>query len=111
MSPEHREVAGRSGRWRDAMKWPSVPPLFSSVTLPGGTLGTLFSFSLHTKKKEGMREGGQPCSKGCSKCARQCPVNAITGVVKSPYTIDAEKCIKCGACEEACSFGAIAEQF
>lgn len=68
MSPEHREVAGRSGRWRDAMKWPSVPPLFSSVTLPGGTLGTLFSFSLHTKKKEGMREGGQPCSKGCSKC-------------------------------------------
>jgi len=62
MSPEHREVAGRSGRWRDAMKWPSVPPLFSSVTLPGGTLGTLFPFSLHTKKKEGMREG-RPCSK------------------------------------------------
>ena len=58
MSPEHREVAGRSGRWRDAVKWPSVPPLFPSVMLPGGTLGTLSSFSLHTKKKEGMREGG-----------------------------------------------------
>ena len=25
-------LAGRSGRWRDAMKWPSVPPLFPSVT-------------------------------------------------------------------------------
>ena len=60
-SPTLRSVgtlAGRSGRWRDAVKWPSVPPLFPSVMLPGGTLGTLSSFSLHTKKKEGMREGG-----------------------------------------------------
>lgn len=45
--------------------------------------------------------------KGCSKCARNCPVNAISGVVKKPYTIDPEKCIKCGACKENCAFDAI----
>lgn len=46
--------------------------------------------------------------KGCSKCARNCPVGAISGVLKSPYTIDSSKCIKCGACESDCPFGAIA---
>lgn len=45
--------------------------------------------------------------KGCSKCARNCPVGAISGVIKNPYTIDGAKCIKCGACESACPFGAI----
>ena len=45
--------------------------------------------------------------KGCSKCARNCPVSAISGVIKSPYTIDPSKCIKCGACESDCPFGAI----
>ena len=45
--------------------------------------------------------------KGCSKCARNCPVGAISGVIKSPYTIDSSKCIKCGACESDCPFGAI----
>ena len=45
--------------------------------------------------------------KGCSKCARNCPVNAISGVVKKPYTIDSEKCIKCGACKDNCAFDAI----
>ena len=45
--------------------------------------------------------------KGCSKCARNCPVGAIAGQIKSPYTIDVAKCIKCGACESDCPFGAI----
>ena len=45
--------------------------------------------------------------KGCSKCARNCPVNAISGIVKQPYTIDPEKCIKCGACKDNCAFDAI----
>ncbi len=45
--------------------------------------------------------------KGCSKCARNCPVNAISGVVKKPYTIDPDKCIKCGACKDNCAFDAI----
>ncbi|MBZ9634336.1 NADH-quinone oxidoreductase subunit NuoF [Clostridium sp. FP1] len=47
--------------------------------------------------------------KGCSKCARICPVNAISGKIKEPFKIDQNKCIKCGACIEACSFKAIKE--
>ena len=49
--------------------------------------------------------------RGCSKCARNCPVDAISGVLKSPYTIDQSKCIKCGACKTNCSFGAVREEF
>ena len=45
--------------------------------------------------------------KGCSKCARNCPVNAISGKVKSPFVIDNEKCVKCGSCMDNCAFGAI----
>jgi len=45
--------------------------------------------------------------KGCSKCARNCPVNAISGQIKEPFTINSDICIKCGACESACPFGAI----
>ncbi len=48
--------------------------------------------------------------KGCSKCARNCPVSAIDGKIKSPYVIDQDKCIKCGACLSNCSFGAVKEE-
>ncbi len=47
--------------------------------------------------------------KGCSKCARSCPVQAISGEIKKPFTIDQEKCIKCGACVSTCPFKAIKE--
>lgn len=47
--------------------------------------------------------------RGCSKCAHNCPVNAISGKVKSPFTIDQEKCIKCGTCFNVCPFHAIEE--
>ena len=49
----------------------------------------------------------EACKK-CSKCARNCPVNAISGVPgKEPYVIDQSKCIKCGLCMSACPFKAI----
>ena len=47
--------------------------------------------------------------KGCSKCARQCPVEAISGKVKEPFSIDLVKCIRCGSCISTCPFGAIKE--
>jgi len=39
---------------------------------------------------------------GCRRCAKECPVDAISGEKKEPHVIDQEKCIKCGACFEAC---------
>ena len=47
---------------------------------------------------------------GCSACSRKCPVNAISGVIKQPFTIDVNKCIKCGACIDTCRFGAIVKE-
>ena len=47
--------------------------------------------------------------KGCSKCSRVCPVEAISGKIKEPYHIDQTKCIKCGSCLDACPFKAIKE--
>ncbi len=48
--------------------------------------------------------------KGCTKCARNCPVNAIVGKVKEAHVIDTSKCIKCGACIDSCPFKAIIKE-
>ena len=45
--------------------------------------------------------------KGCTKCARNCPVDAISGAIREKHVINQDKCIKCGACIDNCSFKAI----
>ena len=46
--------------------------------------------------------------KGCTKCAKVCPMDAINGALKQPHSIDPDKCVNCGACVSSCPFGAIA---
>lgn len=60
-----------------------------------------------TKLKQFLIE--ESLCKGCSKCARICPVQAITGKIKEPFKIESSKCIKCGACVASCAFHAIKE--
>ena len=65
---------------------------------PVGACAKLKSFSIDSE-----------LCKGCSKCARGCPVGAISGEIKKPFVIDRDKCIKCGACVTACPFHAVKE--
>lgn len=46
---------------------------------------------------------------GCTKCARNCPVGAITGMLRKPHVIDVNKCIKCRECKIGCPKHAIKE--
>ena len=65
---------------------------------PAGVCKHLLRYSIDPEK-----------CKGCSACARACPVNAISGEIRKPFTIDKSKCIKCGSCMEKCKFGAISK--
>ncbi len=48
--------------------------------------------------------------KGCSLCSKKCPVGAISGEVRKPFTIDQSKCIKCGVCISTCKLNAIVKK-
>ncbi len=48
--------------------------------------------------------------KGCSLCSKKCPVSAISGEIKKPFSIDPKRCIRCGACLGTCRFGAISKE-
>jgi len=65
-------------------------------TCPAGVCKSLIRYEIIADK-----------CKGCTLCARNCPVKAITGTVKQPHVIDSTKCIKCGVCMSNCKFGAI----
>ncbi|MEZ4358503.1 MAG: NADH-quinone oxidoreductase subunit NuoF [Eubacteriales bacterium] len=60
------------------------------------------------KKLKKIQIDPEKC-KGCSKCSKVCPVHAISGKIKEPFTIDQSKCIKCEACIGTCPFNAIKE--
>ena len=68
-------------------------------TCPAGVCKHLMKYTIDPDK-----------CKGCTLCARNCPVGAISGTVKKPHVIDGSKCIKCGACMEKCRFGAISKK-
>ena len=63
---------------------------------PAGVCKSLKSFEIQ-----------EDLCKGCTKCARNCPVGAIEGTIKEPHKINQSKCIKCGACIDNCPFKAI----
>ena len=48
---------------------------------------------------------------GCTLCARNCPVQAISGTLKERHKIDAGLCIRCGLCGKLCGSGAIRDQY
>lgn len=63
---------------------------------PAHTCAALLHYEINAEK-----------CRGCTACARKCPVYAISGAVKEPHSIDRSSCIRCGQCMATCKFGAI----
>lgn len=66
---------------------------------PAGVCKALMSYIIEADK-----------CRGCTACARKCPVGAISGAVKEVHTIDKATCVKCGVCMETCKFNAIVKK-
>ena len=66
---------------------------------PAGVCKDLVQFKIDSSK-----------CRGCTFCARNCPVDAISGNIREPHMIDVSKCIRCGTCLDKCRFGAIYKQ-
>ncbi|MCK4642710.1 NADH-quinone oxidoreductase subunit NuoF [bacterium] len=66
---------------------------------PAGVCKELILFTIDEEK----------CT-GCTLCARNCPVDAISGEVKKLHLIDQEACIKCGKCYDVCRFDAVIKE-
>jgi len=58
-------------------------------------------------KKLIIYEVNEDTCTGCTVCAKNCPVDAITGERKELHFIDQELCIRCGVCYTKCKFDAI----
>lgn len=65
-------------------------------TCPAGVCKDLISYAIDPIK-----------CKGCTKCAKNCPVGAISGEVRHAHVVDRKKCIKCGLCVKNCNFDAV----
>lgn len=78
-------------------------PLCAAETRPPVEPGNGIAYD-----KKQLRIDPDKC-KGCSRCARACHAEAISGVLKSPFAIDQSKCVKCYTCVDLCAFGAIEE--
>ena len=76
--------------------------------LPGRVSGPCGGPPLSHLQRAQAPSGDHPRAvQGCGKCAKNCPMDAISGQIRMPHVIDTTKCIHCGACWGACPFGAI----